>query len=207
MNMYKLTVYDAVFTVLDIETTGLNTELDEIIEIGAIKYQGNVELGRFHTLIKPSNAFIPKHISNITGITTAMIIDKPTVKEVLPSFLNFINDTILVGHNINKDLAFLNRETSKYLNRRIKNPFICTDKLARKIMPDIDSKSLMNLAKTFNIPIKKHHRAIYDTEVNLEIFKRMIEFLESYSVVRVLDIIKLSEGKKVNRKEKRRRYV
>ena len=205
--MYKLTVYDAVFTVLDIETTGLNTDVDEIIEIGAIKYQGNLEIDRFHSLIKPPQAFIPKHISKITGITTAMIIDKPTIEEILPVFLDFIKDTILVGHNINKDLAFLNRDTAKFLNKKIKNPFICTDRLARKIMPDVDSKSLVNLAKIFNIPVKKHHRAIYDTEVNLEIFKKMIEFLESYSVIKVLDIIKLSEGKKVNRKEKRRRYV
>ena len=205
--MYKLTVYDAVFTILDIETTGLNTDFDEIIEIGAIKYQGNVEIDRFHTLIKPSSKFIPKYISQITGITTAMVIDKPTIEEVLPYFLEFIKDTILVGHNINKDLAFLNRDTYKYLNKKIKNPFICTDKLARKLMPDVDSKSLINLAKIFNIPIKKHHRAIYDTEINLEVFKKMIEFLEGYSVVKVLDIIKLSEGKKVSRKEKRRRYV
>ena len=205
--MYKLTIYDAVFTVLDIETTGLNVESDEIIEIGAIKYQGNIEIARFHSLIKPSKAFIPRYISNITGITTAMIIDKPTIAEVLPQFLDFIKDTVLVGHNINKDLSFLNRDSVKYLNRKIKNPYICTDRLARKIMPDVDSKSLINLAKIFNIPVIKHHRAIYDTEVNLEIFKKMMEFLESYSVIKVLDIIKLSEGKKVNRTEKRRRYV
>ena len=205
--MYKLTIYDATFTVLDIETTGLNRETDEIIEIGAIKYQGNIEIDRFHSLIKPSQSFIPKYISDITGITTAMIIDKPEIKEVLPSFLDFIKDTVLVGHNITNDLTFLNRDSLKYLNKKIKNPYICTDRLARKIMPDVDSKSLVNLAKIFNIPVVKHHRAIYDTEINLEIFKKMIEFLEGYSVIKVLDIIKLSEGKKVNRTEKRRRYV
>lgn len=205
--MYKLTIYEAIFTVIDIETTGLNTETDEIIEIAAIKYQGNVELGRFTSLIRPSNAFIPNYTSLITGITTAMIIDKPSIKEILPEFLEFIKGSVLVGHNISKDLAFINRDLNKYFGLTIKNPYICTDKLARKIMPDVDSKSLVNLASMFNIPIKNHHRALCDTEMNLALFIKMLEFLEENKVIKVLDIIKLTKGIKINKKEKRKRYV
>jgi len=205
--MYNLTTDEAVFTIIDIETTGFNPESNDIIEIAAIKYQGNIILDRFWSLIKPEIELIPEHISKLTGITTAMVIDQPTVDKVLPDFLNFIENTILVGHNIRFDLTFLNKKAKEILNKTIKNPFICTDHLARKILSDIDSKSLASIAQHFNIPFSRQHRAMYDAEVNLEIFIKMLRFLEDYNVFKVMDIIKLSEGKKVNYREKRRRYV
>ncbi|WP_456400693.1 3'-5' exonuclease [Persephonella sp.] len=205
--MYNLTTDEAVFTVIDIETTGFNPEHNDIIEIAAIKYQGNIILDKYWTLVKPQYELIPEHISRLTGITTAMVIDQPTIDEVLPEFLNFIDNTVLVGHNIRFDLSFLNNKTKTYLGKTIKNPFICTDHLARKILSDIDSKSLANIAKHFNIPFTRQHRAMYDAEVNLKVFIKMLHFLEDYNVFKVIDIIKLSEGKKVNYRDKRKRYV
>ncbi len=205
--MYRLTIDEAIFTVIDIETTGFNPENNSIIEIAAIKYQGNVIVDKFWQLVKPDVGLLPSHITKLTGITNAMVIDQPTIEKVLPDFLKFIKGTVIVGHNVSFDLSFLNYNLKRTTGNIIKNPHICTDGLARRIMPDIDSKSLSNLAYHFNIPFPRQHRAMSDAEVTLKVFLKMVEFLEDYNVNRVIDIIKLSEGKKINYKEKRKRYV
>ena len=205
--MYRLTIDEAIFTVIDIETTGFNPENNSIIEIAAIKYQGNVIVDKFWQLVKPDVGLLPSHITKLTGITNAMVIDQPTIEKVLPDFLKFIKGTVIVGHNVSFDLSFLNYNLKRTTGNIIKNPHICTDGLARRIMPDIDSKSLSNLAYHFNIPFPRQHRAMSDAEVTLKVFLKMVGFLEDYNVNRVIDIIKLSEGKKINYKEKRKRYV
>ncbi len=205
--MYRLTIDEAIFTVLDLETTGFNPENNSIIEIAAIKYQGNVIIDRYWQLVKPDFGLLPDHITKLTGITNAMVVDQPTIDRVLPEFLKFVKNTVIVGHNVSFDLSFLNHNLKKIFNTTLKNPHICTDGLARRIMPDIDSKSLSNLAYHFNIPFPKQHRAMSDAEVTLKVFLKMLDFLQDYNVNRVIDIIKLSEGKKINYREKRRRYV
>ncbi len=205
--MYNLTTDEAIFTVIDLETTGFHPERDYIIEIAAIRFQGNVEIDRYHQLIKPDMDFIPQHISKLTGITTAMVIDQPKIKEVLPEFFKFIKDSIIVAHNAKFDISFLNYNGKLYLNKTLKNPVICTDNLARRILPDIDSKSLENIAFHFNIPFKQRHRALSDAETTLKIFVKMLQFLEDYNVNRVIDIIRLSEGKRINDRMKRKKYV
>lgn len=205
--MYNLTADEAVFTVIDLETTGFHPDKDYIIEIAAIKFQGNVEIDRYWQLVKPDMDFIPQHITQLTGITNAMVIDQPKIKEVIPSFIKFIGDSILVAHNAKFDISFLNYNSKLYTGKNIRNPVICTDHLARRILPDIDSKSLENIAYHLNIPFKQKHRAMSDAEVTLRIFEKMIQFLEDYNVNRVIDIIKLSEGKRINYREKRKKYV
>ncbi len=205
--MYKLTIDEAVFTVIDLETTGFNPENNSIIEIAAIKYQGNIIIDKYWQLVKPDYGLLPNHITTLTGITNAMVIDQPKIDEVLPVFLKFIKNTVIVGHNVSFDLSFLNYNLKKIFGTTIKNPSICTDSLARRIMPDIDSKSLANLAYHFNIPFPKQHRAMSDAEVTLKVFLKMLDFLQDYNVNRVIDIIKLSQGKKINYKDKRRKYV
>ncbi len=205
--MYKLTIDEAVFTVIDLETTGFNPENNSIIEIAAIKYQGNIIIDKYWQLVKPDYGLLPSHITSLTGITNAMVIDQPKIDEVLPEFLKFIKNTVIVGHNVSFDLSFLNYNLKKILGTTIKNPSICTDSLARRIMPDIDSKSLSNLAYHFNIPFPKQHRAMSDAEVTLKVFLKMLDFLQDYNVNKVIDIIKLSQGKKINYKDKRRKYV
>jgi len=205
--MFNLTTDEAVFTIIDLETTGFNPERDYIIEIAAIKFQGSFETGRFWKLVKPETGFVPRHITKLTGITNAMIVDQPLIKDILPEFFNFIQDSVIVGHNVKFDLSFLNHSTKIYLDKSIKNPSICTDSLARRILPEIDSKSLEHIAYHFNIPYRQKHRAMSDAEVTLKIFEKMLSFLEDYNVNRVIDIIKLSEGKRINYKEKRKKHV
>ncbi|WP_457642680.1 3'-5' exonuclease [Persephonella sp.] len=205
--MYNLTTDEAVFTVIDLETTGFSPERDYIIEIAAIKFQGNVEIGRFWKLIRPDTGFVPPHITELTGITNAMVIDQPYIKDVLPEFLNFIKDSFLVAHNIKFDLSFINHNARLYTGKTVKNPSICTDNLARRILPEIDSKSLEHVAYHLGIPYRQKHRAMSDAEVTMKVFEKMLQFLEDYNVNRVIDIIKLSEGKRINYRDKRKKYV
>ncbi|NPA16694.1 3'-5' exonuclease [Persephonella sp.] len=205
--MYNLTTDEAVFTVIDLETTGFVPERDYIIEIAAIKFQGHLEIDRFWQLVRPDIDFIPPYITELTGITNAMVIDQPKIEDVLPDFIRFIQDTILVAHNVKFDLSFLNYNARLYLGKTIKNPSICTDNLARRILPEIDSKSLEHVAYHLNIPYRQKHRAMSDAEVTMKVFEKMLQFLEDYNVNRVIDIIKLSEGKRINYREKRRKYV
>jgi len=205
--MYNLTADEATFTVIDLETTGFNPEKDYIIEIAAIKFQGNVEIGRFWQLVRPDTDFIPPYITQLTGITNAMVIDQPRIKDVIPKLLSFIGDSIIVAHNVRFDLSFLNYNARLYTGKQIKNPTICTDNLARRILSEIDSKSLEHIAYHLNIPYRQKHRALPDAEVTMKVFEKMLQFLEDYNVNRVIDIIKLSEGKRINYREKRKKYV
>ncbi len=207
MNYYNLTVNEAIFTIIDIEATGFTPENNSIIEVAGIKYQGGVVIDKFSSLVKPEYGFLPSHITDLTGITNALVIDQPEIETVLGRFFKFIDDSILVGHNVKFDIAFLNEKGRKFLKKQLKNPFICTDSLARRLYPDIESKSLSSLAAYMGVPVKRKHRAMADAEATLQVFQKMLDYLQDYNITKVIDIIKLSQGKKINHKNKRRRYV
>jgi len=205
--LHNLFINEAIFVILDLETTGFNPENSSIIEIAGIKYQGGIVVDKFHSLVRPDEGFIPDNISKLTGITNALVIDQPKIDKVFPSFKKFIEGTIIVAHNAKFDFSFLNYLNQKFFGNNLKNPIICTDSLARRIFPEIKDKSLLGLAYHFNIPLKKQHRAMTDAEITLKVFEKMLEYLQDYNINKVIDIIKLSEGKKINHKNKRRRYV
>ena len=96
------------FVIIDIETTGLMPDWDNIIEIGSIKYKNNIEVERFSTLIKPpaydDGSYIDDYIVELTGITNEMLSTAPSVEEVLADFDSFIGNSVLIGHNVNFDI-------------------------------------------------------------------------------------------------------
>src|SRR5262245_36725506 len=117
------------FVALDLETTGLDATRDAIIEIGAIKFKGERVEGEFSTLINPGRD-IPSFITQLTGITTAMVANAPRISQMLSKLEDFVGDAPVVGHNIKFDLSFLNVKNSlKY------NPSLDTYDLASALMP------------------------------------------------------------------------
>ena len=98
------------YVVIDIETTGLSPVYDEIIEVGAIKIQNGQIIDTFESLIKPSfkpwGNYIDEFIEELTGITNEMLADAPDVLDIFPKFLEFIDDNIIIGHNVNFDINF-----------------------------------------------------------------------------------------------------
>jgi DNA polymerase III epsilon subunit family exonuclease len=167
------------FVVFDLETTGLKPELNEIIEIGAIKIDltnpasstDQLQGQAFETLIKPAKK-IPKKISEITGITQEMVDSRgEQLAEALPSFLEFIGDLPLVSFNSDFDMAFINQAISKCLpERRINNKVSCALKMARKAWPGLKSYKLSELSRLLKLSDDGTHRALADTKRALVIY-------------------------------------
>ncbi|MDV3198053.1 MAG: PHP domain-containing protein [Vigna little leaf phytoplasma] len=176
------------FVVFDIETTGFSKIHDHIIEISAVKIENGVITKQiFNELINPGEDFrLNSHISELTGIQSEDLINKPSIEVVLPKFLEFIKDHILVAHNAIFDMGFL-KEKIKKLNLDFVQPFIIdTLPLAQKYFSkDLKYFSLKRLMKLFKVkPIieiegQQHHRALYDANatalVLLEMFKKLEE--------------------------------
>ena len=157
------------YTVIDIETTGLTLGYDEIIEIGAIKVRSGVEVNRFSSLIQPKDFSL--FDSYFTGITVKELKQAPTIEEVIPKFLDFIQDDVLVGANINSfDINFLYDNILAITNKKIKNNVIDIFRFARKLLPNLNKYSLEMISTSLGF-IGNHHRAIADCELTLKCYE------------------------------------
>lgn len=157
----SLLAFPQKYVCLDLETTGLSPQYDEIIEICAIKIDSGKEIERFQTLVKPENE-IDEYISELTGITNELVADAPHIKDVLPSLIDFLSDWVIVGHNVNFDINFVYDNCLEYMNSYFKNDFVDTMRLSRKVVPALKHHRLEDLVKYFNIEIEGAHRAAYD---------------------------------------------
>jgi DNA polymerase III epsilon subunit family exonuclease len=159
--------------IFDFETTGLDVYRDRIIEIGAIKYVGGQRVGEFSYLIDPETP-LPEVIVKITGITPEMLQGKPKIESVLPEFLHFIDKSVLVAHNAEFDLNFL-RSVASRQGYQIEYPCFCTLKMARLLLPDLESKNLDTLAKHYELSFAARHRSIGDCEVTGSVLTKLLE--------------------------------
>ena len=168
------------YIVFDIETTGLDSSYDEIIEIGAIKVHNNKIVSKFNSLIKPKNK-IDEYITRLTGITNEMVKDAPTIEEILPDFMNYINNSILIGHNVNFDINFIYDNLYRNGLDVLTNDFIDTMRIARKLLPELPHHRLIDLAKYFKIDETNNHRALKDCEITMNVYEQLKNIvLEKY---------------------------
>lgn len=164
---------DYPLVVFDFETTGLDPSHDRIIEVGAIRIENFRPIKELSHLLSTSLPLSPK-IQKLTGITPAMLVGKPAVAEVLPEFLEFIDGAILVAHNADFDLAFLKAECQR--NGIILNwPTMCSLKLARTLLPDLERKNLDALAQYYDLEFESRHRSIGDVKVTIEVLKHLLQ--------------------------------
>lgn len=177
---------DAVFVVVDIETTGLSFDTDEIIEIGAVKLvDGNI-VDTFNSLIKPSRP-LPANITNLTGITNDMVFSAPSIEEVLPSFLDFLGDDIFVAHNADFDAGFIRRECRRH-NLEFKNKVLDTLALSKTLLTELKNHRLDTISKKFNINMGNHHRAVDDANTAAMILRFLIKRLQSGGIQNLAEI-------------------
>ncbi|MGL5718175.1 MAG: PolC-type DNA polymerase III, partial [Paraclostridium sp.] len=174
------------FVVFDIETTGFSSTNDKITEIGAIKIENYKVVDRFSELINPQ-ADISYKIQELTGITNDMVKDKPTIEEVLPRFLEFIGDSVLVAHNADFDMGFISQK-SREQGLEFKNKSVDTLMLGRILLPHLKRHRLNNIAKELGITLINHHRAVDDAEATSHIFNRFLEMLEKQGVEKLSDV-------------------
>ena len=167
------------YCVLDLETTGLSSEWDEIIEIGAIKFDNGQEIDRFQTLVQPTpyedGTFLMSFITELTGITDDMLKDAPKIDSVLPSILNFLGDLPIIGYNASFDVNFLYANCNRLLKRPFTTNFIDAMRLARKLHPELSHHRLIDMSALFHISQDGAHRAIADCLTTHECYLRLKE--------------------------------
>ncbi len=180
------------FVVFDLETTGFSNKNDKITEIGAVKVKNFEIVDRFNELINPEKDISYK-VQELTGITNDLIKDKPTIEEILPKFMEFIGDSVLVAHNAEFDIGFINQKC-KEMNIEFKNKSVDTLMLARILLPHLKRFKLNNLTKELGVPLHNHHRAVDDAAATAQIFIKFLEMLEKKGAKKLSDVNEVLGG-------------
>ena len=188
-------LFDVTFCVLDLETTGGSAANCEITEIGAVKYHQGDLIGSFQTLVDPGLG-IPPSITLLTGITEAMVVDAPDIETALPSFLEFIGTSVIVGHNVRFDLSFLNAAAVRLGYGRLENQWVDTAGLARRMVrPEVRNLKLQTLATHFRSPVTPNHRALEDARATAHVLHGLLERVGSLGVTNLDDLLQLPTAK------------
>lgn len=182
------------YIVLDIETTWLSKYKHKITEIAAIKFDWNNVLWEFQTLINPERN-IPTEITKLTWITNEMVSDAPKFFEIIPNFLDFIQDDIIVAHNANFDYGFISENIYSHTNKWIQNECLCTRKLANRLLPDLPKKNLWSICDYFWLKNERAHRAMWDTKVTVQIFSEFLKLLGNKGIQDYIEILKFQNKK------------
>ncbi len=160
---------ERVYVALDLETTGLDAKRDGIIEIGAVRFQGDQILDRFVTFVNPQRT-IPLRIQQITNIRNSDVATAPTIDGVIPELLAFVRPDVaaVVAHNAAFDLGFLNA-----VGVRFQRSTLDTFGLATILLPNVSSYNLGELCRELTIPLDTAHRALADAEATAQLFMHL----------------------------------
>ena len=166
--------------VFDLETTGFDPRVNHIIEIGAVKIENGKIIDRMDVFVNPGVP-IPFRITQLTSIDDSMVMDAKGIEEVLPQFLDFAKDAILVAHNADFDYHFVSTK-AKALNIPFSAPVIDTVALSRLLLPRLNRFKLDTVAKELKTELLHHHRAVDDAEATARIYLKELELLEQRGV-------------------------
>ena len=201
-------LYDSTYVVCDVETTGLSPVYNRITEISLIKIQDGEITDKFSTLINPKQ-HIPREITYLTGISNEDVIDKPAFDEIAPKIIKFLEDInseniIFVGHNVSFDYKFVSESFKRmnepvYLNIKT----LCTCKLARRLLSQLKSKSLGNVAEYLGFKMDRKHRALDDTIATAKILLHFFEVLQDKFEIETLEEVLTFQNKKIYTEEKK----
>ena len=180
------------YIVFDIETTGLSQKKNKIIEIGAVKVKDGEEIDRFSEFINPEEP-IPYSIEQLTSITDEMVMHAPTVDVILPKFLEFCGDDIVVAHNAAFDTGFI-KKNAKDLGIKFDNTIMDTMTLSHVLLPELGKFTLDRVCKALNVKNEHHHRAVDDANATAKIFVKLYEMLVERGVKTVEDVNELGSA-------------
>ena len=183
---------DNTYVVFDLETTGFSSVKNSIIEFGAVKVRDGEVLDRFSQFVNPQCP-IPYEIEKLTGISDDMVMNARTIQEVLPEFLSFAKDCVLVAHNASFDMSFIQEKARK---QNLEADFTCIDTLglSRALLPSQAKHTLDAVAKTLKVSLENHHRAVDDAEATAEIFIKLMDMMKEKNVRTLQDMNALEEG-------------
>ncbi|MDC7121775.1 DEDD exonuclease domain-containing protein [Cellulomonas fimi] len=180
---------DVTFVVVDLETTGGTPADCAITEIGAVKVRGGEVLGEFQTLVDPGGP-VPPYIQVLTGITTAMLVGAPRIETVLPSFLEFARDSVLVAHNAPFDIGFLKAAAARTGHAWPGNKVLDTVRLARRAVTrdEVPNHKLSSLAALFGASVTPNHRALSDARATVDVLHALLGRLGPLGVTHLEDL-------------------
>lgn len=170
------------FIAFDLETTGILPGIDQIVEIGAVRFVDGHPESLFATLVDPERS-IPPDASRVNGITDDMVAGKPKINDLLPAFAEFCSDDIIIAHNANFDAQFLTADIEKYEAPAPQGPIIDTYAMAKKVFPGLPNYKLGTLVQHLEIPSSQFHRAEEDATYCGRLFLKIIEKISSSGVM------------------------
>lgn len=186
--------FSGTFVVFDIETTGFSPVSNRIIEIGAVKVVNGEITDRFSTFVNPQVP-IPFRIEKLTNINDSMVMDAPLIETVVPEFLDFCGDAILVAHNASFDMSFIKENVQRqHLNQEF--TYVDTLGIARVLLPNQAKHTLDAVCKTLGISLENHHRAVDDAEATAQMFVKMIPMLKEQGAAKLADVNAMGENSK-----------
>jgi DNA polymerase III subunit epsilon len=190
------------YVVVDLETTGGQPGGGRIIEIGACRMIGSRIEEAFQTLVRPWTR-IPRFISAMTSISNEMVNEAPPIEEVLPGFRRFLGDAVLVAHNAQFDHAFLDFEFRRLFGIGIRNPVLCTLRLARRLLPSHRRRGLDAMAEHFGLSTQGRHRGWGDARMAAELLAIFIEMAGQMGIKRLDRLLEFqhagSSGRRIER--------
>ena len=178
------------YVVFDIETTGFSPKLNKIIEIGAVKVENGVIVDKYSTFVNPKVP-IPFEIEQLTSINDDMVIDAKPIEEILPEFMEFCQDAVMVAHNADFDMSFIKHNCKE---QGIKKDFTILDTvaLARNLLPSLHRFKLDTVAKALGVSLENHHRAVDDAGCTAEIFVKFVQMLRERGIEELDQLRELS---------------
>lgn len=183
---------DSEFVVFDIETTGLNPRFDDIIEIGAVRVVNRQVTDSFSTFVGIDRK-LPDKIVELTSITDDMLRGQPKIAKILPEFIKFAGNSVLVAHNASFDISFMKEKIKVYLNENYNPSVLDTLELSRALMKDVKNHKLNTLTKKLGIRLENHHRAVDDAGATGQLLISLLNMLndrEIYDIENLNDTLK-----------------
>ena len=187
----ELLYTEASFCALDFETTGLDPQSDEIIEIGAACFKGGLETASFSTLVRPEQP-VPPAATAVHGIDDTMLAGARSLKEVLPLLLDFLSDSILLAHNVNFDLSFLKAACTRYALPMPKGLGIDSCSFAREVLKGERGYSLQKLAAAHGLSDGRAHRALDDARTCAALFNLIVSRIPGGTGLTAKELFRLS---------------
>ena len=198
IDIKECAIEDAEYCIIDFETTGTSARNCRAIEIGMVKMKKNKIVDTYSSLINPGR-IVPYYITELTGITNEDVYNAPYFEEIVDKVIAFIGDAVLTAHNMPFDFSFLKHEFQAAGREVVKNETLCTLKLARKLYPELSSKSLKSLTKHFNLRHRDVHRGLGDATVTAKILQKMFKAVkEEHNIETVGDLIAFQGPAKTN---------
>lgn len=183
-------ISDLRYAVIDIETTGLSPSADRIIEISIVYVESGEIINPYSQLINP-NIKIPRKITDITGITNRKIKKALQFKQIAVGIISMLKDRVLIAHNSSFDIGFLNSELKRCRRKCLSNSVLCTLRMSREFLENIENHQLGTIADFFGIEIKKKHRALGDALATAEIFLKLSRIAEKKGITRLSQLMEI----------------